>query len=253
MKISNEKMLIGEMQLLGCGVFLGLAFALDRVAMLSNIGPLTFNAFRYLITTLCLVVLQPMFERMCESKSEIAEQENNSNTTLTKDERNTTYWNDLMFWGMAAGLTAFGGATFQVAGMLSVTASKTGFILGLTVVVLPLSEYFFFGGNFTIYMIVALSVSVVGMFLLCGCATQVCIGTAFGYGELVVLMAMFCWTANILISAIGTRKVDTISLTYVDFITVTVLSIVCALIFESEYFVYPYKGITDNAMLWFGE
>lgn len=56
----GSKDFVGELQLGGSVLFFGLSFAVGRYAMLNNIGPLTFNACRYAVSTALMFMLKPL-------------------------------------------------------------------------------------------------------------------------------------------------------------------------------------------------
>jgi uncharacterized membrane protein len=75
--------------------------------------------------------------------------------------------------------------------------------------------------------------SVFGLYLMSGCAeVSVCIGGAFGNGEMYIFVSMWFWVISIICSDVAAKKVDPIDLTLINFITATVCSVIFALIVE---------------------
>lgn len=167
MKISKQKILIGELQLVVGGIFIGLGFVWDREAMLNGIGPLTFNATRYVVSVAFLGIISPLFSYIFESNSDLAVKEQQRNSVAqTESDCNKTYWINLLTWGMLAGVTAFFGATLEVVGLMTISANISGFILGLNIIVLPVLEWILMSTKFSWYVISAVIMSFIGLFIL---------------------------------------------------------------------------------------
>jgi len=70
--------------------------------------------------------------------------------------------------------STIGGATLQQMGLVTVSAGKTAFITGMFVVFVPIFEYFIpgFGHQLTPSSWAMALVSMVGLYLLTGCAEE---------------------------------------------------------------------------------
>ncbi len=236
------KELIGELQIISAVLFFGVSFVYQRYAMThTHVGPITYNACRFVISTFLLVVLKPYAQKTFHT--EIVQKVDESVSEL---DRNTSALKELWFWGVLCGLSGFGGSILQQIGIVTVTAGKTGFITGMFVIFVPIVEWLTpgFGVSLNYKTWIAALVSLFGLYLLSGClGSDRCFGGAVGSGEVIVFVSMLCWVFGIMWSDIGSKRVDVISLTTVDFLVVTVLTIVFALVFEPQFFVYPFTEI----------
>eukprot|EP01031_Cornospumella_fuschlensis_P036795 gene36795-44636_t len=115
---------------------------------------------------------------------------------------------DLLIYGLGLGVANFAGSILQQIGLVTVTA---------------------------------------GLFLLSGCAGhEICFGGAIKMGEVTVFVSMLFWVVSIMMSDVGSKKVEVVLLTLVDFLTTTVITFLLALYLEPASWVYPYTHIRHN-------
>ncbi len=110
-----------EIYLLVTVIIWGSTFALIK-GVIDLIPPYTYLAYRFLLAALILILL--FWKRI---------KENIDKTTLKK--------------GFLIGIFLFMGYAFQTVGLKYTTATKAGFITGLSVVLVPIISHFFFQGE----------------------------------------------------------------------------------------------------------
>jgi len=186
----------------------GFAFVAQRVGM-EYVGPFTFNGVRFALGACSLLPLifyktssQDIGNRSDELKSIVGA-------------------------GLLAGLVLFLGASLQQIGLVYTTAGKAAFITCLYIVLVPMLGIF-------LKQYIAMStwlgcmIAIVGLYLLC-----VKESLFISYGEVLELMGAFFWSIHILIIDRFARQVDVLRLSFVQFITCSVLSMVTALFIET--------------------
>lgn len=242
-KFSLEHM--GEFQLVVAVVLFGASFILQRNAMFTGIGPIAYNACRFAISVVVMLVADPIVGPMVHTAVEQDEDQNKSESIKLWN-----YRRDLVFWGCLCGIFGFGGSLLQQIGLVNLTAGKTGFITGMFVIFVPIVEWLTpgFGADLTARSWLACLGSLFGLYLLSGCTQSECLNGATGRSEIIVFISMLFWTVGIMFSDIGAKKVNSVSLMTVNFIVVTVFSIIAAILYESEYLVYPYAKVRENGI-----
>ena len=233
---------IGEIYLLLSVVIFGIAFVVMRYATFYSLGPQSFNAGRFLIATICLIITK-LYNINCsqEEKSAVLQPESTFRGLLL----NT---NNLL-WGSALGVLNFIASAFAQQGLKTVDANRAGFILGMYVVFVPMVEPCVPGlkSKLSAKVMVAAVLSLFGLYLMSGCAeVAVCMGDAFGDGEILMLLSMVVWIVSIIFGSIGSKLVDPVMLTLTNFVVATICSLACALILEPDVWVWPMKEFTDE-------
>lgn len=242
MRFSKET--IGELQLFIAAILFGFSFVGSRQATNDPAGPFTYNAWRFALSTLIILVLRLPLQYLL--KSDI-----NVNTTADKEPEDVEIvirirsWFpasiseatfDLYFWGILCGLANFSLTTFIQYGLLTVPAGKAAFINGLFVVVTPFAELLLPGAKHHISYKIWISVvlSAIGTYLLADAQS-----VSFGIGEVLLLCGTFATVINILAADAGSKRVDCVDLTCVEFGTSLVLSTIPSLYFESHLWAWP--------------
>ena len=154
---------------------------------------------------------------------------------------------ELWYWSTILGICGFFALTLQQLSLVYITATKAAFITSLYVIATPIFEHFFFDRDHVLPLRtwVAAALSVIGTYLLTGCAQTNNIWTAFGVGDLMVFASMILLTAELIFADIAAKSCDAISLTVVEFLVIAVLAVLVAVIYEPQYwFSYPpLKGL----------
>ncbi len=139
--------------------------------------------------------------------------------------------------GILLGLLLFVGFVTQTAGLLYTTASKSAFITGLSSLLIPFILLFHKKILPELLVIMALVVAAIGLYLLTGPA-----GGGFNFGDFLTLLCAIAFGAQIYLMGIVTVRYDSLSLTFIELVTMTVLSAV-VLPFENIIFVPSAKII----------
>jgi hypothetical protein len=66
---ASRAVLVADLQLLVASIMFGFGFVAQRGAMIDGLGPLTFNALRYVVSAVAMVVVMPILNRQ-KSKDE---------------------------------------------------------------------------------------------------------------------------------------------------------------------------------------
>ena len=189
--------------LLSITVIWGWTFVLVKQGM-SEVGPLTFLAARFLVAFVVLAGLMP--------------------GVLRRIDRST------LRAGAVIGVALFGGYLFQTWGLVYTTATKSGLITGLSVVIVPL-------------LAAAVNRNRVGLkawigaFLAAGGLALLVLGrgrlSSINFGDFLTLICAVSYAAHIVLVDRYVRRVDYRGLLLVQVGTVAALSTVGALLFES--------------------
>jgi drug/metabolite transporter (DMT)-like permease len=253
---SNE--FICEVQIIISLFFFGSSFIGQKQAMTNGLGPITFNACRYVVSTFLLYCVKE-----CTGfKLSIEETESEKRTHPPIGNNGEyqpiepTYFNQMssrkqmFFYATLLGITNFGGSMLQQIGLVTVSAGKTGFITGMYVVFVPIFEYIFipkYRHHMNYRIVFSVLLSFLGLYLLSGCLEhEDCIGTTLGRGEVIVFVSTFFWVVSILVSDYGAKNCEVIEMTYYEFLIATILNIAFAVYFETEFLYYPFVDISLN-------
>ena len=189
----------------------GFGFVAQRAAM-EYVGPFTFNAVRFAlgaITLIPLLLTKNQFFNWSENR------QNNSSKNV------------LIYGSIAAGFALFVATSLQQSGIVFTTAGKAGFITGLYVIIVPLiglawKEKTHLGT----WMGAGLAVA--GLYLISlNQSMQVILGDSL------VLVGAFFWAVHVHIIGRFSTKIHPIKLAFFQFAFASILSLICALIFET--------------------
>lgn len=182
----------------------GTAFVAQSVGM-DHIGPFAFNAARSYVGGLALIPVFLVFDR-----KKTPEQRQHEKT-----ERKT-----LVLGGVCCGLALGVASLFQQVGMQYTTVGKAGFITAMYIVIVPILGIFFgkkVGGKLWISVVIA----ILGLYLLCMTGSL-----SLQWGDILVLICAFCFSAHIMIIDYFSPKVDGVKMSCIQFFTAAVLSTV---------------------------
>jgi len=182
----------------------GVAFTAQRAGM-EFVGPFTFNGVRFLLGSLSLLPLLVFFGRDKQLTA------NRSNALIT---------------GVLAGTVLFAAASLQQIGMITTTAGKAAFITSLYIVLVPIIGKFL-GQTTGKGTWMGCIIAAVGLYFLC-----IKEAASIQFGDLLVLIGAFLWAIHILVIGYFSPRVDVLKLSFVQFMTCSVLSSVIAAITE---------------------
>jgi drug/metabolite transporter (DMT)-like permease len=194
----------------------GFAFVAQRVGS-GYVGAFTYNGVRFALGAASLL---PIIYIMSRKK---------------KTDRQAAGFP--MLPGVACGIVLFIASTLQQIGVAETTAGKAGFITGFYIVLVPLFGLLMkrpVGRNIWIGVVLALS----GLYVL-----SVSGSLAISKGDLLVLIGAVFFAVHILIIDRFAGETDSLKLSFMQFLTCSVLSCISALIFEEA----PFSGVLQAA------
>jgi drug/metabolite transporter (DMT)-like permease len=136
--------------------------------------------------------------------------------------------------GLLIGLFLFGGYAFQTIGLRLTTASKAGFITGLSVVLVPIFFALWFRRAPAWQALAGVACSTIGLGLL-----TLGRNLAPAPGDLLVLGCTFCFALHILAVSLFAPRTDALALTIVQVATVALLSGIATLTTEAGLWPVP--------------
>lgn len=184
-----------------------------------SIGAFAFNATRYFIAVLALLVVILISDKLKKNKPTLTAQE--------KKAANKQLW----LGGLCCGAALAIASNFQQAGLVAGTdAGKAGFITALYVVLVPVFGLFF-KRTVSLPTWIAVALSVVALYLLC-----IKGDFSLAPGDLLVLVCAVCFTVHILVIDHFTAYCDGVKLSCLQFLFAGIISTICMFIFEDVDF-----------------
>ena len=184
-----------------------------------SIGAFAFNATRYFIAVLALLVVILISDKV-----------NKNNPTLTAQEKKAAN-KQLWLGGLCCGAALAIASNFQQAGLVAGTdAGKAGFITALYVVLVPVFGLFF-KRKVSLPTWIAVVLSVVALYLLC-----IKGDFSLAPGDLLVLVCAVCFAVHILVIDHFTAYCDGVKLSCLQFLFAGIISTICMFIFEDVDF-----------------
>ena len=196
----------------------GTAFVAQDVCA-DTIGTFTFNAVRYFIAVLALLVLIAVLHAVHKDRPQPTEAEKRTGRK------------QLWLGGFCCGTALAIASNFQQAGITAGTdAGKAGFLTALYVVLVPVFGLFF-RRKVSLPVWIAVALSVVSLYLLC-------IKGSFrlAAGDLLVLVCAVCFAVHILVIDHFTAYCDGVKLSCLQFLFAGIISTICMFIFEDVDF-----------------
>lgn len=184
-----------------------------------SIGTFAFNATRYFIAVLALLVVILIKDGLAKDKPSLS--------PIQKKAANKQLW----LGGLCCGTALAVASNFQQAGMVAGTDSgKAGFLTALYVVLVPLFGLFF-KRKVNLSTWIAVVLSVVALYLLC-------IKGEFSLapGDLLILVCAVCFAVHILVIDHFTAFCDGVKLSCIQFLFAGIISAICMFIFETVDF-----------------
>ncbi|MTI65509.1 MAG: DMT family transporter [Firmicutes bacterium] len=140
--------------------------------------------------------------------------------------------------GGYAGLFIFGTYFFNFYGLKFTTASKAGFLVSLSVLIIPIFKAFIKKEKPTKWTIITILISLVGLKLISGIN-----GTDFNIGDLIILGTAFSYTFYVLVLDKYLKDKDYIVLSMLQLIFMFILSFIFSTIYEGINITYLKLGI----------
>ena len=184
-----------------------------------SIGTFAFNATRYFIAVLALLVVIAVSDK--------AKKNRQTPTAEEKKAANKQLW----LGGLCCGVALAIASNFQQAGLVAGTdAGKAGFITALYVVLVPVFGLFF-KRRVSLPVWIAVVCSVVALYLLC-----IKGDFSLAAGDLLILVCAVCFAVHILVIDHFTAYCDGVKLSCLQFLFAGIISAVCMFLFETVDF-----------------
>ena len=184
-----------------------------------SIGTFAFNATRYFIAVLALLVVIVISDKLKKDKPFLS--------PIQKKAANKQLW----LGGLCCGAALAVASNFQQAGLVAGTdAGKAGFITALYVVLVPVFGLFF-KRKVSLPTWIAVALSVLALYLLC-----IKGDFALAPGDLLILVCAVCFAVHILVIDHFTATVDGVKLSCLQFLFAGIISAVCMFLFEDVDF-----------------
>ena len=177
-----------------------------------SIGTFAFNATRYFIAVLALLVVIAVSDKAKKNRP--------TPTAEEKKAANKQLW----LGGLCCGVALAIASNFQQAGLVAGTdAGKAGFITALYVVLVPVFGLFF-KRKVSLPVWIAVVCSVVALYLLC-----IKGDFSLAAGDLLILVCAVCFAVHILVIDHFTAYCDGVKLSCLQFLFAGIISAVCML------------------------
>jgi drug/metabolite transporter (DMT)-like permease len=138
--------------------------------------------------------------------------------------------------GIVIGIFLFLGFAFQTMGLKITAASKSAFITGLFVIMVPPLSYVILKEKPRIFSLIGLILAISGLWLMTRPK-----GSEFNFGDFLTFFCAVSFALQVLFVQIYTQKYDFITLTFIQILVTTILSIPFLFVFEKTNLVYhPY-------------
>lgn len=209
------KSIKGELLLFLTAIIWGTSFVSQKLGM-NYVEPFTFGAARFLLGALILIPVILYFDNKTNKYND--DSSNQNNKLLRKD---------LIVGGTICGVSLFFGASLQQTGMIYTTAGKAGFITALYIILVPLFGLF---TNKKINKLTWIGVllSTIGLYFLC-----VNENFTIQKGDLIVLAGTLFWAIQIITVDSYVSKVNSLKLSFFQFMIAGCLSLICSILFET--------------------
>lgn len=202
----------------------GFAFVAQKSA---NIGPFTFNGIRFLIGSLSLIPVILVFER-----KGLGDRQRVKNTFV---------------YGAITGAVLFTASNLQHFGIVLIEqASKAGFITGIYTVLVPIFGIFMGKKtNFNTWTGAVLAVA--GLYFVSIVGTPV-----LEFGDILLFIGAIFWALHIIVIDKFVDRVSPIMYSSVQFLTVSLISTLFALVFEASAFSVEALALSTVPILYTG-
>ncbi len=192
---------IADFSLLLVAFVWGSTFVVIQSAI-ETLPPFTFNGLRFLLAGIVLFICMVLFEKSEQWKKDISK-------------------------GIILGIFLFIAYAFQTFGLLFTTPAKSGFLTGLSVVMVPFLIYFFSKQKPSLSALLGSILAGLGLFFLTSGHAQ-----NFNIGDVLTIICAFGFAFHIVYTDRFTHQSSILILTTIQLLTVSILSFIGALLFE---------------------
>lgn len=138
--------------------------------------------------------------------------------------------------GIILGILLFLGFAFQTVGLKYTAASKSAFITGLFVIMVPPLSVLIVKEKPKIFSLIGVLLAISGLWLMTRPK-----GSEFNFGDLLTLFCAISFSFHVIYVQIYTRMLDFEKLVFVQLLTTTILSIPCMFLLETLMFAYDFN------------
>jgi drug/metabolite transporter (DMT)-like permease len=125
----------------------------------------------------------------------------------------------VLLYGCIIGVFMFGGMAFQVVGLYTTSASNSGFITGLNVVIVPVFAAILLGKKPDRASFIGISVAFIGLFFLSGG-----LNFSFNKGDFLTFLCAICWAIQIICIDRFTQTEDAALLSIIQLVFIGIAS-----------------------------
>ncbi|MDN4073258.1 DMT family transporter [Fictibacillus terranigra] len=154
--------------------------------------------------------------------------------------RNERIWHK----GISLGFWLYLGYGFQTVGLVYTTSSKTAFITGLSVVVVPVMAAFLLKQRLTVSSAASVIMAAAGLYLLTGGSSL-----AMNKGDFFVLLCAFSFGMHIVMTAKFASGAPVLWLTLIQLAAVSVLSMITSLFLENFRAVFIWEVVLQKEVV----
>ena len=191
----------------------GAAFVAQSVGM-EYMGPLTFNAARFLVGGIVLLPFA-LHGEVKQWKAIPTEKGRKSQLKIT------------LLGGLCCGIAICTASTFQQYGMLYTSVGKAGFITALYIVLVPIAGLFFRRKPRRLVWL-CVAIAVVGLYLLC-----INESLTVNFGDLLMLCCAIVFTGHILVIDHFSPKANGVTLSCIQFLFSGIVSLIGTFLLET--------------------
>ena len=208
----KKEELKSNMLLLIAAAIWGFAFVAQRVGA-KYVGAFTFNGIRFALGSCSLIPLILYFNRK-------------SKESIPDDTKNDTLQKSVLRPGVILGCVLFLGASLQQIGLSETTAGKAAFITGFYIVLVPIFGIFL-KHHIHINTWIGVVLAIIGLYFL-----SVTESFSIAKGDLFEVAGAIFWATHILLIDHFTKHFDALKLSFIQFLTCSIFSMIVAFIFE---------------------
>ena len=191
----NKKSLYGDLSLLTAAIIWGFGFVAVAIGLSDGTGPYTILAFRFSIATIILLPFQ--IKKLAKLPPKV--------------------W----LKGVLLGLFLFGGFAFQTVGQSMTTTSKTAFLTGANVVIVPFLAWIFIKKPIKKLSIMSAFICLIGIGFL-----SLNADLSVNPGDILVVICAVLFAGHIATTSVLARDIPVDTLVFLQMATAAILSLI---------------------------
>lgn len=193
--------------------------------VITIIKPYSFNFIRFLLASIwigSIIVIQ----------------------IIKKKESNYVFTKQLLYNGIVLGIFLFLGFLLQTIGLQYTTSSKAGFITGLNVIFTPIILIIASNYRPKFLSLMGIIIAIIGLFLLTIKKTEI-----MNIGDIYILFCAVAFSIHIILTNKSVKKFPPLLLTFIQLMTVSVLSLFCSFITEKPTYMLMSELWTNHTFI----